>query len=394
MTGSRTSKPWACISRCGGVGDNLMATSVLPLLADKYNVEVITQTPQSVVFENNPYISKLTTRKRGDLPPGGLEWQKWYADRATEYELLVNLSHSCETTLALVTAQTQFYWPHEWRKQNCGKNYLEWVHDIVGVPHVFAPGFFPTDEEWDKAEEVKRQVGGRYIAWVVSGTRLDKIYPQATMAVARLIKETGLPVVLMGAPGKDNEMTRIIQKHVTKQNGTDAGCHSAVSVDEAASTPELRKKLGLKPGVENWPIRRVLTQARMADLVIGPDTGVLWAVAMDDMPKIVKLSHASPENITKHWKNTVTLHADPAKVPCWPCHRLHDEHSTCTPNAENNGAACISDISVETIVTTALKLLQGVETWPAYLHGLKATCLTGASAGMARLPNPLLPRTA
>ena len=88
------------------------------------------------------------------------------------------------------------------------------------------------------------------------------------------------------------------------------------------------------------------------DLVVTPDTGTAWAVAFEQMPKIVMVSHASQENITKHWINTTTLHADRHRVPCWPCHRLHDDISTCIPNKQNNGAACISDISVETLVQT------------------------------------------
>jgi ADP-heptose:LPS heptosyltransferase len=89
----------------------------------------------------------------------------------------------------------------------------------------------------------------------------------------------------------------------------------------------------------------------MADLVVTPDTGTAWAVAMEQMPKIVMVSHASAENITKHWVNTTTLHADPQRVPCWPCHRLHNDISTCVPDKDvGKGAACMGDISVETVV--------------------------------------------
>ena len=76
------------------------------------------------------------------------------------------------------------------------------------------------------------------------------------------------------------------------------------------------------------------------------------------MPKVVLHSHASVENIAKHWVNTVSLHADPNNVPCWPCHRLHDTVDTCIPNKDMGGAAaCISDISVETILENAERLL-------------------------------------
>ena len=336
-------KPWAALIRLGGIGDNLIASSLLPLLDKDYYVEVIAQEPYHVVFENNPHISKLTVKKYDDFPPGGgLEWQKWFQSRAKEYAKFVHLSHSCETTLALVPAQTQFYWPAEMRRKWCGKNYLEFVHDIAGLPYKFDPRFYPTAEEREKALETKQKVGKRVVGWCISGTRLDKRYPLAPLAIARIIRELNVPVILFGAPGKDYDAAKSIQDHVKLENSSLDGLHLAMSPDADAPT---------------WPIRRVLSQIQTCDLVISPDTGPAWAVAMEKMPKMVMLSHASDRNITAHWKNTTSMHADPARVPCWPCHQLHDEIATCTPNADNNGAACISDISVETIVQTARKLL-------------------------------------
>jgi ADP-heptose:LPS heptosyltransferase len=91
--------------------------------------------------------------------------------------------------------------------------------------------------------------------------------------------------------------------------------------------------------------------------VIGPDTGPMWATAIHNMPKIMLLSHASPTNITKHWRNTTTLHADQTRVDCWPCHKLHDIIETCRSNTEQTGAACISDISVDSLLQHAEKAL-------------------------------------
>ncbi len=337
-------KQWAAVCRLGGIGDNLIASSILPLLAEDYQVEFICQEPYHVVLQNNPFISKLTVKKSDDFPSGGgLEWQQWFASRAKEYAKFVHLSHSCETTLALVPAQTQFYWPAEMRRKWCGRNYLEFVHDIARLPHKFAPKFYPTAEEHAKAVEKTNETGPRVIGWCLSGSRLDKIYPQSAMVIARLLRELNTPVRMFGAPGRDFEIAKEVLNLVTKQNGTHEGLHLALSPD---------------PDKPSWPVRRVLTQLQTCDLVIGPDTGPLWSVSMEDMPKIVLLSHASAENITKHWLNTVSLHADPIRVPCYPCHRLHDDpQKTCVPNADNTGAACISDISAETIVQTAARLL-------------------------------------
>jgi hypothetical protein len=83
----------------------------------------------------------------------------------------------------------------------------------------------------------------------------------------------------------------------------------------------------------------------------------MWSVAMEAMPKIMLLSHASPENITKHWVNTTTLHAAPAVVDCWPCHQLHDSPATCRKAEGFEAAACIADISHEVVFQHVKRLL-------------------------------------
>jgi hypothetical protein len=178
------------------------------------------------------------------------------------------------------------------------------------------------------------------VTWVLSGSRIDKVYPYCAFAVSRIIKELDAHVVLMGASGKEFKMAETIQEHVKVSHSCVDGLHLALSPD--SSEPG---------GLFNWPIRRSLAFALHAsDVVITPDTGIGWAAAMEAVPKIVLISHASAENITAHWINTTTLHADPEKVSCWPCHKLHETPETCRPNRENNGAACISDISVQTIL--------------------------------------------
>jgi len=77
--------------------------------------------------------------------------------------------------------------------------------------------------------------------------------------------------------------------------------------------PQVKKTCG------KWGIRETLTFAGMADVVIGPETGVMNAVSMLDVPKILFLSHSTEANITKHWKNTLALSA---KTGCRGCHKM------------------------------------------------------------------------
>lgn len=333
---------WAGIMRMGGIGDNLIAASVLrPLKRLGYQTEMITSDTAKVVYHNNPYIDKLTIKTDADVPKGDA-WHPWYMSRAKEYDIFAHLSHTCEFRHALFTTQTAFWWRPEYRRALCAGSYLETVHDIVGVAHDFGPLFFPTEEETTRAQRTKsEQIGGDYIAWVLSGSRIDKTYPYTPMVICRIIKELGLPVVMLGIGGQQFEMAKRIETDVKRTNSTTKGLHLALSPENA--------DLG---GAQHFGVRRSLTLAQNASLVVTPDTGVAWAVAMEQMPKVVLHSHASVENIAKHWVNTTSLHADRTRVPCWPCHRLHNDPSTCVPNKDGgNAAACISDISVEQVLT-------------------------------------------
>jgi len=356
-------KGWAAICRFGGIGDNLIAADVLPLLARKYQgVEVFSEKPNSVVFENNPHIAKLTTKDIDTIPKNNqIDLQRYFADKATEYDLFVNLSHSCETRLALQYVQYEFQWPAAWRREHCGRNYLEFVHDIVRVPHIFDRLFFPTDEEVEKALLTKKNLNGSpLIGWVISGSRLDKRYPYAGQVIARLISELGASVLLLGAPStKDMEAANQIGRDVEKALGSTDKVHAGISPEPTTHWKETEpgKRLEHIQTEAIWPVRRVLTQLKYCDIAIGPDTGPMWAVAMEDIPKVCLLSHASPENITKHWRHPVTLHADQRKVDCWPCHQLHDEEKTCRMNAEKTAPACMSNISAETVVSAVRRLI-------------------------------------
>lgn len=343
-------KGWAGICRFGGVGDNLVAASVLrPLKKLGYNVEVITTEKghnTHTVFLNNPFIDKLSLKRDGDIPSGGKEWQEWFKGRVSEFDIFVNLSHSMEYRHSFFVGQTQFYWPDHYRRKVCAGSYLETVHDIVGVPYIFGPLFFPTDEEMEHAIKVRdEQIGGPFLAWVVSGSRVDKVYPYAAMAIGRIITELNIPVVLFGVGDKQSQYATQIKDHVERQNGTRDMFHMVVQDHQ--------------PEEKRWPLRTALTMSMTADLMVSPDTGMAWAVAFEQMPKILLVSHASVENITKHWINTTTFHADPYRVPCWPCHKLHDSIDTCVPNKDGDpAAACISDTKVQTIIDEVRRLWQ------------------------------------
>ncbi len=128
-------KKWAGICRMGGVGDNLVAASVLaPLKRAGYMTEVIAQAPHHVMFENNPFMDRLIVKQKEDFPgDGGLQWQQWFDTRGREYDLFANLSHTMEHLVAFFPGQTAFYWPAPFRRKMADHSYIELVHDMFGA---------------------------------------------------------------------------------------------------------------------------------------------------------------------------------------------------------------------------------------------------------------------
>jgi len=339
-------KPWVGVFRSGSIGDSLMASSAVAVLAKTFNVELICDEPYGSIWQNNPHLTKLTELPKGALPTNHEDWHKWFRTQAKMYDKFYNLSHSCEALLALLSTQSWFDWPASMRRRRCGASYLEVVHDICEVPHDFDPGprFYPTEDEVADAKRVKGTVGERAIGLVLSGSRFDKFWPWLPQFVAKILRELKIPVMMFGGPTHDVHINKTIYDAVQQVNSNVDNLHTCISRDDKEVTVE-------------WSMRRNLAQIQECDLVITPDTGLAWGVAMSDMPKIVLLSHASAENITKHWKNTVTLHADQERVPCWPCHKLHDTIDTCVKSDKASAAACISDIHDTVVMDHIVRLL-------------------------------------
>jgi hypothetical protein len=88
------------------------------------------------------------------------------------------------------------------------------------------------------------------------------------------------------------------------------------------------------PRSGTWELRTSMVMTKWADLVIGPETGVLNAAGCFDTPKITLLSHSKHENLCKHWSHDYCL--APQGVFCHPCHTLHYTHAP----APNKCAAC------------------------------------------------------
>jgi len=302
----------ALVIRYGGVGDVLQASSVLKELKDQGYYIVFMAAPLGyTVLKDHPFIDEWFVVDKGQIPDG--ELYPFWQHLMKKYDKFVNLCESIEGTLLTIPDRVNNLWPKNVREKYLGINYYEWIHELANVPFT-KPNvkFYPTKEEAAKADAFINELDGFNIMLALAGSAIHKIYPYQDelinlvlhyMPEARFVLVGGEQDKHLEHGWEDNDRVWCLSGKIT--------------------------------------IREALAAAQRMDCVIGPETGVLNSVAMEeDVRKVIYLSHSSKENLTRDWVNTVTVVPDKAMAPCYPCHQLQYGKGACPLNARTGSPVC------------------------------------------------------
>jgi len=304
-----------CIVRYGGIGDHIMASSVFPGLKKQgYHLTVNTNPNGYEILKNNPFIDEFIIQDQEQVP--NLELFQYWKHLAGKFDKFINLSESVEGTFLAIRGRPVHGWPKPLRNKLLNANYLEITHDISGVPYVPDQKFYSTEKERVKAKKLVLRMGGNVITWVLSGSSVHKVWPYLDAAIARIMMYyPDYKVVLIG-----DQLSQILE-------------HGW------ANEPRVIKKCGI------WGIRESLAFAEHSSMVVGPQTGVMPAVSMLNMPKIMFLSHSTVENISRDWVNCFNL--IPENCHCYCCHMMHYGFEHCPRDEETGVSLCQAKISLE-----------------------------------------------
>jgi ADP-heptose:LPS heptosyltransferase/predicted SAM-dependent methyltransferase len=319
--GQKPSKTCA-ILRFGAWGDLIQVSSILPGLKEAgYHVTLFTSDRGYEVIEHDPHIDRIVLQDTNQVPN---EWLGAYAAHLRKrYSKVIDLSESVEGQFLAMPNRINYHWPKEARHAVMNRNYTEILHSIAGVDYEGAPQmrFFATEREskWTRSQ-VKEFDAEPLIMLVLAGSAIHKVYPHLDSVVdAVLGSYANAKIVTVG-----NDKCRDILEEPWRKH----------------------PRMVLRSGV--WSIRETIVMAQHCNLVIGPETGVMSAVAMESMPKVVMLSHSSVENLTRDWVNTITLSS--RRTPCHPCHKMiYDDWKQCFRD-KSGTAKCMADIPPETVI--------------------------------------------
>lgn len=316
----------ALVCRFGAFGDLLQASSVFAGLKDQgYEVTLMCQKPGCDVVEHDPNIDHFMILDRDQVPNGNLmdfwDWQ------SKKYDKFVNLSESVEGTLLGLMERAVRFWGPKVRHERMNKNYVEFQHELAGLPHKPQVKFYPTPEEKEWARKQREIIGGKHVVmWSLAGSSIHKTWAGMDNVIAAILTEfPETRIVLVGGP----EATIL-----------EAGW-------------EKERRVHLTCG--KWSIRQTMSFLDQVDLVIGPETGVLNAAAQMDCWKVCILSHSTWENLTRDWKNTLAVWSENTVCPgrgdneVPACHIMHYTWEHCKKHEESGTAQCQADISPQEV---------------------------------------------
>lgn len=287
----------ALVIRYGAIGDAVMITPVLRLLKQEgYHVTLNCSEYSRDVYNNNPNVDVFMVHKTGSVPNTQLD--EYWKMLSQYFHKVINLSQSIEGDLLKVPWQPEYKLSKDELHVLCDKNYYDHTCEVAGYPEVKGESgelFFSREEEQWAQTQMSRMQDKFVILWSLSGSSYHKVYHKAEEVAKRFLDNHRLEAKIITV---GDNLCRLLEWDHT----------------------DTKKRSGL------WSVRKSLVMAKYAHLVVGTETGLLVAAGTMSTPKIILMSHASEENLTKYWQNCIPLHSNAA---CHPCHKLHYSLDTC-----------------------------------------------------------------
>lgn len=269
-----------------------MATSVIPYLKqDGYEIDFYTNKNGREIIKHDPRIRRIIIHDE-NIPIEALEslWRKI----GEPYDKVVNLHDLIENRVLFAYPQPEYFWPVRKRREFVGnKNYIALHIRRAGYkPKVgmILPSLCLNKEEKMKGKAWARKHKKHFkIVWGLAGSSIHKIWRYFEPCAKEFLRRhSDAWIFTVG----------------------DYGCKLLTFSHERVQNTMFWE----------MPFRDVMVLTKYADLVIGPETGVIQAAGAFRTPLLCLLTHSSKYQVTGTFNNDYSIQA-----PTWcsPCHLLH-----------------------------------------------------------------------
>ncbi len=298
----------AAVFRTGAYGDLMFASSVFASLKRSgYEVTLIAANPSAQIVAHDPHIDHVIFHDN-TMPMDKLN--EYWDKLQTEYDLFVNLSASIECEILQLPGQPTYHYPLDIRKKLYDRNYLDHQHLLAGNKNAHAIKFYATDTEIEISCRNRSKFGSKILVWVLSGSSIHKVNPHINTYLANILKMSDVDVVILGSPD---------------QNSLADGLKGVDRVHLCT----------------HWDIRQQYTFVQQhADVIVGPETGIMVAMAYEPLKKIVLLSHSTPNMLTRDWVRAASIEAPVESLPCGGCCKYRLLEGDAVTKYEDTEFAC------------------------------------------------------
>jgi ADP-heptose:LPS heptosyltransferase/predicted SAM-dependent methyltransferase len=311
----------ACVVRYGGIGDIIIATPVIRHLKQEgYHVTVNTSENGLEILRHNPNVDRIIYQGSNEVANAELE--EYWERLSKNFDRFINLSGTCEEALLQIKRKSPDYdLPDKERRLKYGLiNYYDYALKAAGIDARGENGeIFLSNEEELNARIFRAATAGRFIViWALGGSGPHKRFPFFNLCMEAFRREHPevLFITVGGAPEKLLELC-------------------------CDDDPNFLHRAG------RWTIRNVAAAVKYADLVVGPETGVLNIAGCFPTPKICMLTHSSWANLCKYWENDYSVQS---RAACSPCHRMVFLENDCPKDERFRVCQCASEFDPSDIL--------------------------------------------
>ena len=325
----------AMIVRYGAIGDMIFVSHLPRLLKEQgYYVVLNTQDTGAKIMMHNPYIDEVWFQDRDVIANQhlGEYWEKL----SEGFDRFINLSQSIERRMCVCANNNVTEEYPEWVNRR-DENYYDITMELAGFPEqkgLNGELYFTEQEEERAALFIEDFKDNFKVMIVPAGSAFSKAWPWWDI----VFNDEG---VYQKAP----EM-------VTISLGDDWG---------RLLDWEHKRHYN---GCGKLTLRESLLLTKHADLVIGPDTGVINAAGSFGVPTICLLGQTSINNISKNWKNNYSVQS-PSE--CSPCYRIIYDRDHCPLGKHSSNCVCMEELKPHLVIRQIKKVY---DTWK-YMKGFR-----------------------
>ncbi len=321
-------KPKLLLIAYRAYGDFIYSSPVLPYLFDKYDVYLETNCKGDDLFHDDPRFKQKAVFVFEQYPANEFssrcEERFKLIRKQINPDVEINLNGTLEVACIARREQPEYHYPVGDRRVVFGSNaFYDAVFRRCGMetpnPLNLEGLYFPEEiATW--AKQWREKHAGKFIVFVpIHGSSIHKVFRNWRNVVQRILDQyDDAFVYLIG----DNKEKVSDFKHERVRG---------------LFHPDL-------------PFKQTVLMTKYADLVIGPETGIMVAAGMWGTPKIMVTSASSVWQVAQYTRNDFSFQAP---VACSPCHLSVFDINDCQNVIEYKAEripACVKEFSEEMIL--------------------------------------------